>query len=697
MSGATMARCVARRGKRATRPDPSHGASRVTQTGTGATARPAFDLARPRQRPIVRRRPPETALDHALERASEALLGLQHAEGWWNGEDEANQTLDAQYIFLLHYTGLLERPHYREKARKLGNWIRRTQRADGTWAIHFDAPGCISVTTEAYAALKLLGDSADAPHMVKAREFIRAGGGPARTRMLTRYQLALLGELDWQVCPSLPIQIMFAPRFQRFNIYELAYWARVCTVPLAVLADVKKVVPVPEGRGVAELYPEPVSSDLLYEKAVGLKAVSWANLFVKADKVLKWCERTGVRPLRQAALARARRWILEHQDDSGDWGGIFPAIANSLLALYVTGMGVDEDPFVRGMAALERFEWPDEARDETHIAPCVSPVWDTGWSVLALTEAGVEPDAAPIARAVDWLTRMQIRRKGDWAVKAPGVPAGGWAFQFYNDFYPDTDDSAVVMMALSNGSEEGRAARREALDLARRWLLGLQNADGGWGAFERDVDDEVYNEILYNDEKNMLDPSTVDVTGRILEMLGMLGASREDPVVQRAEAYVRKEQEQDGSWWGRWGVNYVYGTWSVVRGLAALGVGPDDPAMVAAGEWLERYQQEDGGFGESCNSYLPGHEQERCRPTASQTAWGLMGLISCGRARGEAARRAAEWLTRHQASDGLWAEDEFTGTGFPNAFYLKYHYYPKYFPVLALAAYRNACEGPAGV
>lgn len=639
----------------------------------------------------ARTRRGETQLDRALAAATEGLLALQHDGGWWDGEDEANQTLDAQYIFLLHYTGLLERPEYRDKARRLGNWIRRTQREDGTWAIYHGADGCISVTTESYAALKLLGDPADAPHMVKAREFIRAQGGPAKTRMLTRYQLALLGELDWAACPSLPIQILFAPKFSRFNIYELSYWARVCTVPLAVLADFKKVVPVPEGRGIAELYPAPIDPSALYAGSEGFRAISWANFFVKADKLLKWCERRGINPLRQRALERARQWILDHQDEPGDWGGIFPAIANSLLALYVLGTDVDDPRFVRGMEALDRFEWPDEGRDETHIGPCVSPVWDTAWSVLALAEAGVAPDAQPLVRATDWLVSMQIHRKGDWAVKAPNTPAGGWAFQYYNDFYPDTDDTAVVMMALANGAPAREGARKQSLDLGRRWLLGLQNADGGWGAFEREVNDEVYNEILYNDEKNMLDPSTVDVTGRILEMFGTFGASRNDPVVRRAEEYVRRDQEADGKWWGRWGVNYVYGTWSVVRGLAALGVGPEDPAMQAAADWMESYQQEDGGWGESCASYLPGREAETCEPTASQTAWAILTLVACGRADGESCRRGVEWLLRHQRDDdGLWVEDAFTGTGFPNAFYLKYHHYAKYFPVLALGAYRNA-------
>ncbi|MGE0707024.1 MAG: squalene--hopene cyclase [Planctomycetota bacterium] len=634
----------------------------------------------------------DATLDGAIAHAREALIAKQDPQGWWNGEDEANQTLDAQYIFLFHFVGILDQPRYADKARRLGNRLRRTQREDGTWAIYHGAPGCISVTTESYLALKMLGDDPAAPHMVKAREFVLAHGGPAHTRMLTRFMLALLGELPWACCPSLPIQMMFAPTWApfRLNIYELSYWARVCTVGLAVLADQKKVVPVAPGRGIAELYPAPPRPEMLYEHDQEIRLISWSNLFLQADKAFKLAERWGISPLRQRALARAKRWILEHQDDSGDWGGIFPAICNSLMALWVLGMSVEDDVFQRGMAALDRFEWPDASHDETHIAPCVSPVWDTGWTVLALAESGLDPEHEVIVKATDWLRGMQIERKGDWAIKAPHVPAGGWAFQFYNDFYPDTDDSAVVMMALTNGSAASGEARHASIDLGRQWLVGLQNRDGGWGAFELEIDNRRFDEILYNDEKNMLDPSTVDVTGRILELFGVLGVSRDDAVVAAAEAYIRSEQEADGKWWGRWGVNYVYGTWSVVRGLAALGVGPEDDAMRAAADWLESYQQPDGGYGESCASYLPGREAEKLAPTASQTAWGLLALVACGRAEGEAARRAAEWLIKNQAEHGLWDEEAFTGTGFPNAFYLKYHYYPLYFPLLALSSYRNA-------
>jgi len=627
-------------------------------------------------------------LEACIGRAQRAVLAKQEGEGWWNGEDEANPTLDAQYVFLLHYTGLIERPEHQEKVRLLGRWIRRTQRADGTWPIYYGGPGCVSVTTECYAALKLLGDDPESEPMRKARDFVRAQGGPVKARVLTRFQLALLGELPWEVCPSLPIQFLLAPRLTRFNIYELSYWARICTVGLAVLAEQKKVVPVPAGRGIAELYPEPVDPQMLYEGAEP-RLFSWSNLFLQADKLFKWADRRSLSPLRKLAQKKAEDWILAHQDDAGDWGGIFPAIANSLLALYVRGMDVDHDVFRRGMEALDRFCWPSAEHDDTHVAPCVSPVWDTAWIVLALVESGLDPEHARIRVANRWLASRQILRKGDWAVKAPHVPAGGWCFQFHNDFYPDTDDSAVVMMALTNGGLT-EAERQETIGRGMAWLAGLQNTDGGWGAFEREVNEEVYNEILYNDEKNMLDPSTVDVTGRILEVLGVLGASRDDPVVQRAEAYVRREQEADGKWWGRWGVNYVYGTWSVLRGLAAVGVPASDPAVQKAADWLESYQQADGGWGESCASYLPGREAEQCAPTPSQTAWAIMGLICAGRAEVESVRRGVEWLLERQESEGLWSEEEFTGTGFPNAFYLRYHYYPVYFPLLALGAYRNA-------
>ncbi len=681
-------------------------------------------------------------VDASVDRAVAALLKKQEGKGWWVGEDESNCTLDSEYIFFFHYTGLIEKPQYRDKMRRLANRIRNQQRHDGTWAIYFAGPGEISVSVESYFALKLAGDSPDAPHMQKAREWIRSKGGPLKARVLTRIQLALMGQMDWRACPALPIQLMFAPKASRFNIYEISYWARVCTVPLAVLCDYRRSITLPTEKGISELYPaESVPVDIVARERADV--FSWKNFFIQSDRFLKWADKAKLLPFRHRALKRAERWIRKHQDASGDWGGIFPAMVNSLMALHVRGLSHEDPVFKKGLEALERFEVPDSSHSigsstgvnpqngdgELHIGPCVSPVWDTAWSVLALSEASVPHEHAAIRRATDWLASMQIRRRGDWRYKCPGLQPGGWAFQFYNDRYPDTDDASVVLMALLNGPDSSHE-RKAVFKRGINWVLGLQNADGGWGAFERDVDDDIYNEILYNDEKNMLDPSTADVTGRILECLGYCGIGPDDPVVARALAFIRREQEPDGKWWGRWGVNYIYGTWSVLRGLAAVGFQASDPMVSRAADWVESFQNEDGGWGETCETYRAlgpngpahlAHQIKKAQSTASQTAWGVLALIAAGRVRRESARRGVEWLMEHQrvagspasatevvrrtAPDGtiytapgvppemnrdLWFERDFTGTGFPNAFYLRYHYYAVYFPILALAAYRNA-------
>jgi squalene-hopene/tetraprenyl-beta-curcumene cyclase len=659
-------------------------------------------------------------VDGALDVAVRSILSRQHQDGWWAGEDEANPTLDAEYIFFFHYVGLNDRPKYKDKMRRLANRIRGQQLADGTWAITWGGPSDFSCTVESYFALKLAGDSPDAPHMKKAREFVQSKGGAVLSRNLTRIQLALLGQIDWRYVPALPVQLMFAPHSSRFNIYELSYWARVCTVPLAILRDYRRTCWIPPEKGISELVlpGAMTAAELAAREKADL--LSWRNFFIQSDRLLKWADKLGILPLRKKALQRAEKWIRRHQDPSGDWGGIFPAMVNSLMALHVRGMDVTDPVFHKGLEALERFEVPEttERGEELHIAPCVSPVWDTAWSTVALAEAGLGHENEQIRRATAWLASMQIRRKGDWKVKCPGLEPGGWAFQFYNDRFPDTDDSSVVLMALSTGLVEAGEKRREVFDRGIRWLLGLQNSDGGWGAFERDVDDEIYNETVYSDEKNMLDPSTSDVTGRVLEFLGYCGTRMDDPVVVRALAFIRREQEPDGKWWGRWGVNYIYGTWSVLRGLAALHFSPEDPMIARAGAWIETVQNEDGGWGESCTGYLDspqGGPVTTPRPyakiasTASQTAWGVLGLIAAGRARSTSTRRGVEWLIAHQRSTekpygkacpdlnpGLWLEREFTGTGFPNAFYLRYHMYPIYFPVLALAAYRNALAGDRG-
>ncbi len=652
----------------AMRPAPTNGAA-------GAAAAAAAALEGPPS--------PVAALDRAIAGSAARLLGLQAPDGYWCAELEANIALVAEWLLCRRYIGLVDEAH----ERKLVRYMRRKQRPDGGWNLYDGAPSDLSISLEAYFAAKVVGESPDAPWMQRARAFVLAQGGVERSRVLTRIFLALFGQLDWKALPALPVSVMFMPRGTAFNIYEMSYWARTCTIPLLVLYYKRRVVALPPERSVPELF---TGLDPTIGWESGIKTLSWKNFFLKADKALKAFERVPIQWHREKAAKLAEEWILAHQDDTGDWGGIFPAMNHSVMALTALGYPRDHPAVAKGIAALARLEIEDEDADGPAIRmqPCVSPVWDTAWAVIALSKAGRLTDDPAVRRATDWLYRMQIRRPGDWSVKLPGVKPGGWAFQFANDFYPDTDDSSVVLMSLLNSDYRADPRKRESFDLGVNWLLALQNKDGGWGAFEIDVDNEIYNEILFNDAKNMLDPSTSDVTGRCIEFLGKLGYPRTHPIVARALRFLAKEQEPDGKWWGRWGVNYIYGTWSVLCALRAVGLGPDEPMVARAAAWLVRVQNEDGGWGESCKSYEGGPAGQG-GSAASQTAWAIMGLLAAGRGDGRAARRGVEWLLARQRPDGDWDEEAFTGTGFPGCFYLRYHWYRLYFPLLALARYRE--------
>jgi squalene-hopene/tetraprenyl-beta-curcumene cyclase len=619
------------------------------------------------------------ALDRSIDRAANHLLGLQSQGGYWVAELEANIALVAEWILCRRYIGLVDAA----RERKLVNYLKLAQRPDGGWNLYDDAPSDVSISIEAYFAAKLTGTSPDEPWMARARAFIREQGGAEKSRVLTRIFLALFGQMDWRALPALPVSVMFMPRGTAFNIYEMSYWARTCTIPLLVLYYKRRVVAVPPELGIPELF---LGIDPTIGWESGIKRLSWKNFFLQADKALKALDKLPLTWHREKACKLAEEWILAHQDESGDWGGIFPAMTHSLMALHVLGYPLEGDRVRRGIQALERLEIAEG--DTIRVQPCVSPVWDTAWAVIALSKAGYGKDHKAIRAATDWLYSMQIRRAGDWAIKCPGVKPGGWAFQFYNDFYPDTDDSSVVLQALLNSDYKTDPGNRERFEVGLKWLLALQNKDGGWGAFERDVDNEIYNEILFNDAKNMLDPSTSDVTGRCLELLGKLGYPRNHPITARAIRFLAKEQEIDGKWWGRWGVNYLYGTWSVLCALRAAGVGPDEPMVARAAAWLVRVQNKDGGFGESCRSYEGGPPAAGAS-VPSSTAWALMGLLASGRGDGKSARRAVDWLLERQKEDGGWDETAFTGTGFPGCFYLRYHWYRLYFPLLALARYRE--------
>ena len=622
----------------------------------------------------------EAALDCAIERAASRLLSLQRPDGHFCAELEANGGLSAQWILCRRYVGLADR----DREQRLIRYLRSTQQADGGWCLYHGAPSDVATTCQVYFAAKLAGHHPDEPWLARARELIRARGGVESSSVINKIYLALFGQYDWAGVPSLPVSVMFMPRGMAFNIYEMAYWARTCVIPLLILCWKKKEYPTPPAARIDELYVTP-RERLEHRIEKEVPTFSWRNFFLQADRVLKAFEKVPIEFHREKAARRAEQWILEHQDQDGSWGGIFPAMTHSVMALYALGYPTDRGPVRRGLEAIAALEIAEG--DTIRVQPCVSPVWDTAWAVIALAKAGLRRDDPRLRSATDWLYARQIRKPGDWSVKCPGVTPGGWAFQYHNDCYPDTDDTSTVLIALLNSHYRDDPAKKEAFEIGIQWLLGLQNDDGGWGAFERDVDNEIYDEILFNDAKNMLDPSTVDVSGRCLEVLGKLGYPRTHKAVARGLRYLRKEQESDGKWWGRWGVNYIYGTWSALCGLAAVKEPPESPIIARGAAFLERTQRPEGSWGESCASYEGGAPGVGAG-TASQTAWAVMGLLAAGRGSGQACRRGIGWLLEAQRPNGEWDEREFTGTGFPGVFYLRYHYYRLYFPLLALARYR---------
>ncbi len=626
-------------------------------------------------------------LSDAIARAAGHLLSLRRPGGFWWAELESNIQIEAQWILCRRYIGAVDEA----LERRLVARMRETQQPDGGWRLYHGAPSSYaSISIQAYFAAKLAGVSPDEPWMRRAREFILREGGVEKANVITKFYLALFGQVPWEWLPAMPIAVMLLPRGTVFNIYEMSYWARTCVVPLLILYHKKREYPTPAHAAIPELFREPVGGVPRRRRKAPWRDVptlSWQNFFRYADGILKLIGKLNLNlRYRRRALELAERWVLEHQDEDGGWGGIFPAMTHSVMALHALGYSNDSRPVRKGLEAISALEISEG--ESTRVQPCLSPVWDTAWSVIALAKAGCGRDHPAIRAATDWLYSRQIRRRGDWAVKCPHVPAGGWAFQFCNDFYPDTDDTATVLMALLNSRYREDERKKESFDLGVKWLLGLQNDDGGWGAFERKVENTIWNDIPFNDAKNMLDPSTADVTGRCLEVLAKLGYPRSHPAVARAIRYLKKEQEPDGKWWGRWGVNYIYGTWSALAALGAAKEPPDSRCMMRGANWLESVQNPDGGWGESCRSY-EGGPPGRGPSCASQTAWAVMGLLAAGAGARDSCRRGVEWLLEHQREDGGWSEEEFTGTGFPGVFYLRYHYYPLYFPLLALARYRE--------
>ena len=627
-------------------------------------------------------------LDVAIERALSYLKSIQHQDGYWLGELEADTTLESDYIFYLHVLGRFDR----QRVSKLAEYIRLRQLEDGGWNIYFGGPSEVNATLKAYLALKLAGDSPESQHMIRARLCIRQLGGLERTNSFTRFYLALAGLIGWQMVPAIPPELMFLPRLVPINIYEMSSWTRAIVIPLTILYGLKPCWPVPRHARIDELLPSPAGRGRRGSQRAGApgEGLNWRTTFLRFDRALKIYDRLPRKPGRQRALHRATSWMFDHFDRSEGLAAIYPAMMNSIFALIALGYSPRHPLTARQIDEFSRFEIED--CETLRLQPCLSPVWDTAIAFFALMEANVSPADPGLQKTIRWLLENQILGGGDWQIKNPDAAPGGWAFEFRNDFYPDVDDTAFVLMALQNTSYTDQPRLAEAIELGMDWMVSMQNRDGGWGAFDRDNDRAFLNHIPFADHNAMLDPSSPDVTARVVECLGGFGWTASEPRIRRAVGYLLKEQHPSGSWYGRWGVNYIYGTSGVLRALAAVGANREievESAMKRAVDWLRSVQQEDGGFGESIASYDDPSLMGQGPTTASQTAWGLLGLLTILPPDDPAVGGSVQYLLERQNAEGSWDEQPFTGTGFPKVFYLKYHLYRHYFPLFALSRYRR--------
>ncbi|HSF09678.1 MAG TPA: squalene--hopene cyclase [Nitrospirales bacterium] len=635
-----------------------------------------------------------SALESALQKGEEWLLSMQDPEkGFWVEELEADTTLTSDYVMLRRFLDVIDV----DRERKATRYLLHTQLEDGGWPIFFGGPADISASVKAYFALKLAGVSPDEPVMQRARSLILGKGGVVQANVFTKITLALFGQYDWRGIPCMPPEIFLAPRWFYFNLYAVSYWSRAVIIPLLIIFAHRPLCTISKEQGIDELFLQP-RQEVDYAHVPPLHRdstlVSWRNFFVWVDGLLRLYEAYPIKALRKKALSSVQSWMIEHMGGEGGLGAIYPAMAYSIFALRALGYSTDH-PLVqkalREIEALEIYSNPGNTPTPTmlHLQPCHSPVWDTALTINALIERGLALDHSSLQRADAWLRARQCRKVGDWAVSAPKARSGGWAFQFENEWYPDVDDTAAVVTGLAKINSAEVLGSDEALQRGFRWALALQGSDGGWGAYDKDNNKLIFNKIPFADHQALLDPSTADLTGRCLEMLGTLGYDQSHPAVNPAIEFLRKEQEPNGSWYGRWGVNYIYGTWCVLSGLRAIGMDMTAPWIQQAVIWLESVQNSDGGWGESCTSYAEVEKAGRGESAASQTAWALMALLQAGESDSISVVRGVNWLIRHQRENGVWDEPFHTGTGFPRVFYLRYHGYFKYFPIWALGMYRN--------
>ena len=611
-----------------------------------------------------------THVETTLSRAVDHLLSLQSPEGWWKGELETNVTMDAEDLLLRQFLGI----RTDDETRMAAAWIRSKQRADGTWGNFHGAPPDLSTTAESYAALKLAGDPPDAEHMLRAREYILDAGGLERTRVFTKIWFSLFGLWSWDEVPAIPPELMFLPPWAPLNIYDFACWARQTVVALTVVSAFKPIRPLPFDLDELRTNVQPPRAEPIN---------SWPGAFRRLDRVLHAYERRPNARLRRLALRKAERWIVERQEGDGSWGGIQPPWVYSLMALDLLGYPLDHPVMRKGLEGLDGFTIVEDGI--RRLEACQSPVWDTALALIGLGDAGLPRDHEAIERGARWLLAEEVRVKGDWAVRRPELEPGGWAFEFQNDGYPDIDDTAEVIMALRRASLPGLD---DAVARGVDWTLGMECSGGAWGAFDADNTQELCRKLPFCDFGEVIDPPSADVTAHVVEMLAGEGL-RAHPATRRGVEWLLREQERDGSWSGRWGCNYVYGTGAAVPALVAAGVPPQHESIRRAASWLEQVQNGDGGWGEDLRSYEEDAWRGRGESTASQTAWALLALHAAGERAG-AAERGLAWLGETQRTDGTWDEPWYTGTGFPGAFYINYHLYRLVFPITALARYADA-------
>jgi squalene-hopene/tetraprenyl-beta-curcumene cyclase len=666
----------------------------------------------------------------AIERSRDCLLHQQDASGFWVGELEGDTILESEYVLLLAYLGQADSL----TARRCANYILKKQLPGGGWAIYPGGPLEVSASVKAYWALKITGHAPEAEYMLRAKAAILAAGGAEQVNSFTRYYLALLGAISYDKCPAVPPEVILIPNWCPFNIYEMSAWSRTIIVPLSLLWAFRPQHDLPAEHNIRELFvnsPEQLPATMGASSVVdALKKPTWINwdrLFRGVDLALKLGESWGLLPFRQRAIRRAAEWMEARFADSDGLGAIFPPIIWSVIALKCLGHA-DDSPLVR--AALTELEKLSIREDETiRLEPCRSPVWDTAIATIALCDSGMPADSPAISTAVNWLLSKEVKTTGDWTARSANKQPGGWFFEFNNRFYPDVDDTAMVLIALTRtlaatdlsdwlaeylmtdgtpgtgpGIEvstvfaqrgaDGKSALSQieqlqpvlaSISRGVRWIAGMQNRDGGWGAFDRDNDREIFTRVPFADHNAMIDPSTADLTARVLEMFAGLAMTTEHPIARRALDFIWKNQEADHCWFGRWGVNYIYGTWQTLVGLLSVGVPSADPRLRRAVAWLKTHQHESGGWGESVASYDDPRLRGQGKPTASQTAWALLGLCAAGEIDSAAVEAGVQYLLDTQRDDGGWDETDFTGTGFPKVFYLRYHLYCLYFPLMALS------------